>query len=984
MPETLYLIDGFAQIFRAYYAIRGGMSSPVTGEPTHAVFGVTSVLIKLLRDLRPDYVVVAMDSPGKTFRDDLYADYKGTRRATPDDLISQIPRIVELFERFGITAVSQPDLEADDVIATIVERILADPASSEISIRIASKDKDLEQLLCDRVSMFDIQTDTLTDVAALLTHKGITPAQVVDVLTLMGDTVDNVPGVAGIGLKTAAQLVQEYGSLDGILAHLDKLSPKRRECFERALGHLPLSRTLVTLKRDGGFAFSLESARVRPPEPARLIPFFEQLGFHRFQEDVKRLASPRPAAGPLHAMERALAVRASDVPLLHEVGRGLGGEVGSVGGPHSNPLGDQPRASGAPRPPEAGRPLGDGASVAEAVAANEGPTPETAASGSYRAVTTVADLEELVAMLKRQAIFAFDTETTGLSSDAKLCGLSFAWEHGKGVYVPVRSPAPEQHLDEATVLASLRPVLEDEALSKCGHNLKFDARMMVRAGVRLRGVVFDSMLASQLLDASQPAHKLDHLALILLNYLMIPISDLIGTPPDEITIEQVPLETVTTYAAEDADIALRLYQQMAPRVEAQGMTRLLREIESPLSVVLAEMEAAGIVCDPAELARQGDVLGVRVAALKQQIFELAGGEFSLESPKQLGEVLFVRLGLSSGKKTKTGFSTNAEELDRLAAVEDRNVPHTAVPRLLLEYRQLHKLISTYLGTLASAVDAGTGRIHTTFHQLLTATGRLASQGPNLQNIPVRSDVGRLVRKAFVAPAGHSLICADYSQVELRILAHLSEDPALIAAFQAEQDIHATVAAQVFGVAPDQITREQRTHAKTINFGIIYGVTAFGLARRIEGLDFSGASKLIADYKVRFPGIDRFLHQCIQHAMEYGYVTTILGRRRSIPEISATNQHQRGLGERLAINSVVQGSAADLIKIAMVNVQRRIDRDRLPVKMLLQIHDELVFEAPSSEAPSLAAIIRDEMERALDLKVPLRAEAGIGLDWMSAK
>ena len=941
MPETLYLIDGFAQIFRAYYAIRGGMTSPVTGEPTHAVFGVTSLLIKLLRDLRPDYVVVAMDSPGKTFRDDLYADYKGTRRPTPDDLISQIPRIVELFERFGITAVSQPDLEADDVIATIVERILADPASSEINIRIASKDKDLEQLLCKRVSIFDIQTDTLTDEAALLAHKGITPAQVVDVLTLMGDTVDNVPGVAGIGMKTAAQLVQEYGSVDGILANLHRLSPKRRECFERALGHLPLSRTLVTLKRDGGFAFSLESARVRTPEPARLVPFFEQLGFHRFQEDVRKLVGQ---AVP-HITGLSLPV----------VGMVVGASTVEV-----------------PR------------STVGASERSEGPPPETAASGNYRAITTVADLEELVATLKRQATFAFDTETTGLSRDAKLCGLSFAWEHGKGVYVPVRSPFPEQHLDEATVLASLRLVLEDELIGKCGHNLKFDARMMIRSGVRLRGVVFDSMLASQLLDASQPAHKLDHLALILLNYLMIPISDLIGTPPDEVTIEQVPLETVTTYAAEDADIALRLYQQMAPRVEAQGMTRLLREVESPLSVVLAEMEATGIVCDPVELARQGDVLGVRVAGLKAQIFELAGGEFSLESPKQLGEVLFVKLGLSSGKKTKTGFSTNAEELDRLAAAEDRNVPHTAVPRLVLEYRQLHKLISTYLGTLASAVDAGTGRIHTTFHQLFTATGRLASQGPNLQNIPVRSDSGRLVRKAFVAPAGHSLICADYSQVELRILAHLSEDPALIAAFQAEQDIHATVAAQVFGVAPEKITREQRSHAKTINFGIIYGVTAFGLARRIEGLDFSAASKLIADYKVRFPGIDRFLQQCIQHAMEYGYVSTILGRRRSIPEISATNQHQRGLGERLAINSVVQGSAADLIKIAMVNVQRRIDHDRLPVKMLLQIHDELVFEAPSSESSSLAAIIREEMERALDLKVPLRAEAGIGLDWMSAK
>ncbi len=948
---TLYLIDGFAQIFRAYYAIRNGMRSPVTGEPSHAVFGFAAMLLKLLRECGPAYVAVALDAPGNTFRDALYGEYKGTRRETPDDLKSQIPRVIELVERFGITAISKPGLEADDVIATVVQRVLDDPAAAGVHVRIVSKDKDLEQLLCDRVAMFDVHTDTTIDAGVLLANKGVTPSQVIDLLTLTGDTVDNVRGVDGIGPKTAAQLIQQFGSLDGILANLDKLSTKRRESFEKARAHIDLSRTLVTLKRDGDFPFALESLRVRRPDPARLVPFFQELGFNRFQDDVKKLAEDTAApmlpgfagaqpsgmaAWPVSSPPSGDAVGAS--PLQTFPGSGTAGEV----------------------------------------------QPDTAASGRYRAVTTLADLGELVATLRRQPIFAFDTETTGLGSDSKLCGLSFSWEPRQGEYVPVRSPAPETHLDETTVLSVLRPLLEDESAPKCGHNLKFDARVLARSGVRLRGVAFDSMLASQMLDPAQPAHKLDHLAIIHLNYLMVPIANLIGTPPDERSMADVPLDQVVEYAAEDADVALRLFHHFTPLAESQGMTRLIAQVEAPLTAVLAEMENAGIICDPDELGRQGALLGARVAELKREIWSVAGSEFNVDSPKQLAVVLFETLKLPPGKKTKSGYSTDAEELDRLAAQEDRANPRTSVPRLLLEHRQLAKLIGTYLGALRSAVDPGTQRIHTTFHQLVTATGRLASQGPNLQNIPVRSDIGRQVRKAFVAPSGSLLICADYSQVELRLLAHLSEDAALVEAFRVEQDIHAAVAAQVFGVDPADVTREQRNHAKTINFGIIYGVTAFGLARRIDGLDVAAAARLIADYKQRFPGIDRFLQECIGRALDDGYVTTILGRRRAIPEITSTNTHQRNLGERLAINSVVQGSAADLIKVAMVNVQRRIDKDRLPLRMLLQIHDELVFEAPAAEAEPLAAIVRDEMERALDLRVPLRADAGIGPDWMTAK
>jgi DNA polymerase I len=937
MPETLYLIDGHAQIFRAYYAIRGGMRSPVTGEPTHAVFGFAGMLLKLLTQFRPHYVIVAADAAGKTFRDDLYDQYKGTRQATPDDLVAQVPRIFEMTELFGIPVIAVPGLEADDIIATITERILSDPACDDIQLRIVSKDKDLEQLLGDRVALFDIHTDTTIDVAALLENKGITPEQVIDVLALTGDTVDNVPGVEGIGPKTAVQLVHQFGSIDGILANLEQIKGKRRENLEKAVGHLPLSRTLVTLKRDGEFPFSLEAARVQPVSTQKLIPLFQQLGFNRYQDDVRRLA---------HGSNGATA------PVLSQPSLDLDDEA---------PDG---RAEAATTPPE--------------------PVEIAARDGEYRAITTRAELEALVATLKSQPIISVDTETTGLGRHAGLCGLSLAWETGRGVYVPTRSPDPTQHLDEATVLAALAPVLSDPAIPKCGHNLKFDALVLMRSGVKLRGIVFDSMLASALIDPTQSVHKLDHLALSLLHYPMVPITDLIGTGEEQLSMEAVPLEQIVPYAAEDADIALRLYHHLCPRLEEMGLAALLRDIEAPLVESLAEMETHGITCDPVELLRLGEELGERVKELRQQVQQLCECEFHLDSTRQLAEVLFDKLGLTPGRKTKTGRSTDMQVLEKLAAQENRSDPRTSVPRLVIEYRHLQKLISTYLGNLRHSVDADTGRIHSTFHQLVTATGRLASHNPNLQNIPVRTEVGRQIRKAFPAAPGHRLICADYSQIELRLLAHLSQDPALLEAFANDLDIHTAVAAQVFGVPLAAVTKEQRNRAKTINFGIIYGVTPYGLSRRIEGLAVESASRLIAEYKQRFAGIDRFLQCCVQQALEDGYVTTLTGRRRGIPEIHSPNGNTRSLGERLAINTVVQGSAADLIKAAMVNVQRRIDRERLPLKLLLQIHDELVLESPTEAAPEHARIVCEEMERAMTLRIPLKAEAGVGENWLVAK
>jgi DNA polymerase-1 len=969
MAQTLYLIDVYAQIFRAYYAIRNGLRSP-TGEPSHAVFGVTAMLIKLLGQHRPDYVVAAVDTPGNTFRDDLFPAYKGTRRATPDDLTSQIPRIFEVFGGFGIPIVGEAGLEADDIIATITQRMLDDPPSADLEIKIVSKDKDLEQLLDERVTLFDVHTDTTIDVASLLANKGITPAQVVDTLALIGDTVDNVPGVDGIGPKTAAQLVQQFGSIDGILAGLDQIKGKRREALQEARDRIPLSRTLVTLRRDATFPFSLDDARVRPPDVGRLVPLFQQLGFHRFQDEVRRLATKLTAGtseDQVTAGIDALSGTALD-------GGALGGAA--IGGAVAPWNGAAAALEGVPV---------NGVVTGAVPGGDAGATPLPATPrGDYVAITTQAALDALVETLLAQPMIAVDTETTGLERDARLIGLSFAWQPGAAVYVPTRSPDPSQHLDTPTVLATLRPVLESTTVAKCGHNVKFDAGVLRREGVRLQGVAFDTMLASQLVDPSHSSHKLDLLAETLLGYRMIPITDLIGEGEAQGSMADVPLAQITEYAAEDADVALRLYLALQPRLEDTGLTPLMRDVEAPLTTVLAEMETNGILCDGAELLRQGEGLAGRVSELRAQVQTIAGLDFQLDSTKQLAEVLFDRLGLAAGKKTKTGRSTDIQVLERLASQEDRNDPRTTVPGLVIEYRQLNKLISTYLGNLRQSIDPQTGRIHTTFHQLVAATGRLASQNPNLQNIPVRRDIGRQIRKAFFAPTGHVLLCADYSQVELRLLAHLSADEALLSAFADDLDIHAAVAAQVFGVALEDVTREQRNHAKTINFGIIYGITAFGLARRIEGLDVSAAGQLIAGYKERFPGIDHFLRACVQQALEHGYVTTVLGRRRAIPELQSPVHHTRSLGERLAINSVVQGSAADLIKVAMVNVQRRIERESLPMRLLLQIHDELILESPAELAAAHAAIVREEMERAMTLRIPLRADVGIGVDWMSAK
>jgi len=956
--KTLYIIDGHAQFFRAFHAIRSAMTSPVTKEPTNATFGFVGLLLKLLREDRPDYLAVVIDVSGdrETFRSEIYPEYKAHREKPPETFRPQVERCVSLLEAVGVPVLGEAGVEADDVIATLVEKHKSDP---DLKIRIISKDKDLQQLLeAGRVEMYDAHTGDVIDVERLKEKKGVAPDQVVDMLALMGDTVDNVPGVPGVGEKTAAKLIQEYGTLDELLRRADEIKGKRGEKLRAAADALPLSRTLVTLKRDVETDLDFDAAKTETFNLAALGPILQQLGFNRYQDELKAI---------LEGRGESIADAPAETPAA-------------------------PRGFSAGGFDEEG---GLFASVEE--------RPKREAQGEYTCVKTKKELDALVRALQRADLIAADTETTSLDAmRASLCGLSFSTEPGKGAYVPVRSPAPESHLDEATVLAALKPLLEDPAKPKTGHNLKYDMLVLRRAGVALRGVAFDGMVASYLVDPSRSSHAMDPLALALLDRTTTPISELIGSGKKQRTFDTVPLEDAADYAAEDADVSLQLCRALEPPIERMGLRSLFDEVEMPLVEVLAELQWNGIEVNAAELDRQAERLEARINELRTEVLEEAGRDFNPDSPKQLAEVLFNKpeaespgLGVKPRKKTKTGYSTDVEVLEALAADPDVS---TRIPELILELRSLTKLVGTYLVALKEAIHPETGRIHASFNQTVAATGRLSSSDPNLQNIPIRTQIGREIRRAFVAPKGRVLIGADYSQIELRLLAHLSQDEGLIEAFRAGEDIHRAVAAQIHGVEPDAVTDEQRSGAKMVNFGIVYGITPFGLARRL-GVSNEEATAIIDGYRKRFSGITTFLAECVAKAEADGYVETMLGRRRPIPQIASRHPQERALGERMAINSVVQGSAADLIKLAMVELHLRLSEhaghlrtakgmkatpEIAGVKMLLQIHDELVFEAPREKADQTLALVTSRMEGAMDLRVPLLVEARASSDWFEGK
>ena len=971
--DIFYVVDGHAQFFRAYYAIRGGMTSPTTNEPTHMVYGFVGMMMRLLREQRPTSLALVIDAAGdqRTFRSQIYAQYKANRTPPPLDFHGQVQRCLEFTKLLGVPVFAIEQVEADDVIATIARRVQREKSS--MRMRIVSRDKDLSQLVDAQTTLFDPQTGIDLGPEQLFETKGVRADQVADMLALMGDTSDNIPGVAGIGPKTAAQLITTYGSIDGLLANLDALTPKRRDAIVAAQSTLALARQLVALKEDCQIDFSYDAARLdlnRANVPA-ILALLGVLGFGRLRGEVETLLTGK-----------------SSIPAVDT----------------RTPAQTTPRAI-TPAPKVARRTSADDAADAPLFAAlidaEQSITTEGAAialshpvhSAEYTLARTAAEIQAVIVDARAASAkgmrIAFDTETDSLNKVvARLCGVSLSWRKGQGVYIPTRSPDPSTHCSTTEALDLVRSLFEDATVGKVAHNAKFDIQVLRRHGVVVRGLVGDSMVASYVVDATRMSHSLDSLAQSQLDYTCVPIKDLIGSGDFQRTFDQVPIALAAPYASEDADIALRLDQILTDRIDADGLGALYRNIEVPLIDVLAELEFNGILVDAPELEKQCLRLSATTEEFRNSIIALAPHAFNPDSPKQLAAVLFNAptaqppgLGLKASKKVQGGPSTGIEVLERLAG--DPTV-ESELPTQMIEYRRLKKLVGTYLEALRHAIEPATGRIHASFHQTGTATGRLSSSDPNMQNIPIRTQVGRDIRRAFVAPPQYELLACDYSQIELRVLAHLANDPAMIAAFQAGIDIHTAVAAEVNGIEPSQVTDQQRSGAKMVNFGIIYGITPWGLARRLgAGTTPSRAREIIDGYRQRFSRIDAFLIQCVEEAKSQGFVTTLYGRRRAVPQVHSPNAGERSLGERMAINTVVQGTAADLIKIAMVNIHKELSSAFPNVRMLLQIHDELLFEVPAMDLSAAQPWIVKHMESAANLRVPLRVESSNGVNWFDA-
>lgn len=911
MTKSLYIIDGHAQIYAAFYAPIGTNLSAPDGEPTKATYIFTTMLLKLLRERKPDMIVLTMDSPGPTFRHEMFSDYKAHRPPMPDELPLQIDRIEEIVTAMRIPILRKSGFEADDLIGTLTK--LAH--QKNIQVYICSKDKDLEQLLTDNVAMYDPKKDLVRDLQVLMEDKGIRPDQVIDVLTLEGDKVDNIPGVPDVGPKTALQWITKYGSLDELLQHKDQIKGKRGDNLRAAAEQLSLTRQLVAINCAVPLDIELDDLTVKDFDLEQLENLFRKLNFTRLLDQLSTFTAAS---------------------------------------------GSQPDAL-----------------LTEEVAVST-PAKTKTTQAEYILVDTPRSFDDFLKQLQKQKSFALDTETTGLNPvSSKLVGLSFAWQDNRAWYLPLMAPMGQQSLDRETTLQKLKPVLENPRVKKIGQNIKYDLIVLRRAGVDLKGISFDTMVASYILDSSRTSHSLDSLALDYLGHETIKLTELIGKGKNQITFDLVDTTAAADYAAEDADITWRLFEYLDNQLKDKELRKLFEDVEMPLLEVLAELEYQGIALDVPCLKKMSTQLSTRLDELTDQIHKHAGSAFNLDSPKQLSAVLFDRLGLTPVKKTKTGISTDQEVLEVLRWQHP-------IAEAMLEYRQLSKLKNTYVDKLPSLIYADTHRVHASFNQTVTATGRLSSSNPNLQNIPIRTTIGQEIRRAFVPQQKDWVIlAADYSQIELRLLAHFSGDEALRCAFEENQDIHQFVASQVYDVPLDQVDRAQRSKAKAVNFGIIYGQTAYGLSRSI-GIPVDEAQTFINDYFARYPHIKTFMDDVIATAKKQGCVRTVFGRRRAVPELSSKNTNRRKQGERLAVNTVIQGSAADMIKVAMINIYRRIISEQLQMKMILQVHDELVFELPSTQAPHYSQIIQHEMAHALELNVPLTVDLNWGANWLACK
>ncbi len=885
------LIDGSSYLFRAFHALPKLVSTK--GQPTGAIKGVISMIRRLMADYPESHIAVVFDAKGKSFRNDLYAEYKANREKMPDDLRAQIAPIHEIIRGMGVPLIIVDGVEADDVIGT-----LADQAVDEgLDVLVSTGDKDLAQLVNERVTLINTMTETLLDEAGVVEKFGVRPNQIRDYLALVGDTSDNIPGVPKCGPKTAVKWLSEYETLDGVIAHADEIGGKIGEYLRESVPNLPLSKELTSIRLDVELPHSLADLRLSEPDSDSLRTLFMEYEFRQWAE-----------------------------------------ELGQVADPSSR---------------------------------NE---------TEYETVLDEAHFDAWLERLAAAELFAFDTETTSLDYiEAELVGVSFAVETGSAAYVPCAHdyPGAPDQLSRELVLAKLKPLLEDKSKAKVGQNLKYDMSVLARYDITLRGVKFDTMLESYVLNSVASRHNLDDLALKYLGLGTTHFEDVAGKGAKQLTFNEVPLEQAGPYAAEDADVTLRLHEAIWPRLSAEpGLRSVFEDIELPLVTVLSRIERNGVLLDSALLMEQSRELAERMQKLTEEAFELAGEKFNLGSPKQLQQIFFEKLKLPVLRKTPKGQPSTAENVLSELALD------YPLPRVIMDYRSLSKLKSTYTDQLPKQVHASTGRVHTSYHQAVAATGRLSSQDPNLQNIPIRTEEGRKVRKAFIAAPGYKLVAADYSQIELRIMAHLSHDEGLVKAFNLGEDIHRATASEVFGVAIDEVRDFQRRSAKAINFGLIYGMSAFGLARQL-GIARGDAQEYIDRYFERYPGVRVYMDQTRQLAAEQGFVETIFGRRLYLPEITASNFQRRQGAERTAINAPMQGSAADIIKRAMIKVDQWLQDTGVDARIIMQVHDELVLEVLESEVAGVVAELTDLMSGAASLSIPLVVETGVGQDWDAA-
>lgn len=875
---NLYLIDGNSYVYRAFYAIRGLQNSK--GFPTNAIYGFTNMLLKIIKEKKPDGIAISFDSPVPTERHRLFEAYKAQRPETPGDLIRQLPYIRKIIDALNIKVFEIPGYEADDILCTIAKKA----SEKGLDVFIVTADKDMLQIIDGRISIYDPMKDRIMNSDYVRERYGVTPERIPELMALAGDAVDNIPGVKGIGEKTAQELLKDFASLNELIDHPEKIKKERiRNLVKENLDLIKLSRELAIIKADVPIEFDTSEFAVKEPKWQELLTLFRDLEF---------------------------------VSLMKLI-------------------------------------------------------PTTEVRREYETITSLDALNELIKGI--DGPLAIDIETTGRDPlKDTIVGIALCTNKGRASYMPLGHLGPEKQVNRKGGLNALKGLLEDKDIPKIGHNLKFDISFLKQEGVNVSGMLYDTMIASYLLNPNRPNHNLEEVAFEYLSYRKKTFPEVIGK---RASFAEVPIEEATAYASEDAALAYELKDILFPRLEEEGLKGVYRDIEMPLIEVLIEMEMAGFMIDVDKLRNMSREIERELESIQRRIYFLSGEEFNINSPKQLSRVLFQSLGLKPGKKTKTGFSTELSVLEELAEFHE-------LPREILNYRSLSKLKYTYTDALPGLVNPLTGRVHTTINQTVTATGRLSSSEPNLQNIPVRGEWGRRIREAFIAGDGNLILSADYSQIELRILAHLSNDRNLIDAFLSDTDIHSRTASELFNVDIESVTQDMRRVAKTVNFGVVYGISPFGLSEALN-IPREEAKRYIDGYFERHKGVKDYIEKTLKEAYEQGYVRTMFARKRPIPELKSKTSSTKQLGERLAINSPIQGTAADIIKIAMINIWKEIKRRGLNTKMILQVHDELVFEVPEDEADEMSRLVKEKMEGVVSLSVPLKIEAGIGKNWAEA-